>query len=300
MRCILKMGLTPSLAALVLSACGTSQTVRIAAQLDDVQRELLEVKKQLATQTVMNQNLETDLFTFKDRLETLERNRNRRAKTGDELSTVRIRPESGPEARFDARGDAPTPVARRDDPGREPDCALGDVLTEDGQRLPGCGKADGRSARDDRGAPGGSRVEPEPQPAERAVRPSPKRADVEAKTAYETAMSDYRAGRFYQATEAFLDFVDRFPRHEYADNALYWAGECYYTRALWNKALDLFARVVESYPMENKTADAMVKIGLCQMNLGNTQAARDAFESVIGMYPDSPVANLAKQKLEGL
>ena len=51
------MGLTPSLAALVLSACGTSQTVRLAAQLDDVQRELIEVKKQLATQTVMNQNL---------------------------------------------------------------------------------------------------------------------------------------------------------------------------------------------------------------------------------------------------
>ena len=288
--------------ALGVSACGTAQFEFQTRRIDDLEKELIEVKKQLATQTVLSQNLETDLFTFKDRLETVERNRARRVRSAEELDTVKVRPQNGPEAVFDSSSDDPSadlPVARRDDPGREPDCDLPDMLTEDGHKIPGCGKgssAKGPTARVSPLPKGGPPIPAAPK-VEPRVHPSPKASDHAAKDAYDAAMGEYKAGRMNEATDSFLDFVQRFPAHEYADNALYWAGECFYSRALWNKALQHVTDVLANYPMENKTSDAMLKIGLCYVNLGKTDAAREALEQVIEIYPDTPVANLARQKL---
>jgi tol-pal system protein YbgF len=281
-----------------LSACGPSPVELLSKRVDELDRTLGDVKKQLATQTVLAQNLETDLFLYKDRLETVERNRARRARVAEELPAYRIKPESAPEIEF---GDSvATPVvAARTDPG----CDLPDTLTPDGRRVPGCKGGLAASAEPEPKVVASKRGGPSPSEAPKTderVRPTAKASDRTAKDLYEAAMADYKAGRLDQATEAFLDFVQRFPAHEYSDNALYWAGECYYSRALWNKALELFTQVVESYPMENKTSDAMLKIGLCHVNLGNSRAARDAFTSVVDTFPDSPVANLARAKLSEL
>lgn len=279
-------------AAALLLGCGPTQVDVLSKRFDGMERENTEIKKQLAQLNAMLDNLETELFLQKDRLETAERNRNRRIQSPDQLPEVRVKPSAGPEVSFDPQDDRPLPRAERADPGREADCALLDQITPDGRRIPGCGKDPAGPAAQTRDVPPPKSLEP--------VRRTPTRSDKDAKAAYEDAMADLKAGRYNQSVEKFLAFVERWPDHEYADNSLYWAGEAYYTRSLWNKALDYFLQVVEVYPMENKTADAMLKIGLCQINLGNRSAARNAFESVIQSYPDSPVANLAKQKLESL
>ncbi len=271
--------------------CGTARFELLEKRFDVTERENGEIKKQLAQLNAMLENLETELFLLKDRLETAERNRARRIQSPEQLPELRVKPDMVTD-RYDPMNDRPAKRVERPDPGREPPCDELDRITADGRRIPGCAKDPAGPAAEPEGAPPPKSAEP--------VQKKASRSDKDAKTAYDQAMADLKAGRYNVAVDKFLEFVERWPAHEYADNSLYWAGEAYYTRSLWNKALDYFLQVVEVYPMENKTADAMLKIGLCQMNLGNPTAARNAFESVIQSYPDSPVANLAKQKLESL
>ena len=45
---------------------------------------------------------------------------------------------------------------------------------------------------------------------------------------YKTAYDDLRAGRHEAAERGFREFVRSYPHHDYADNAQYWLGECFY------------------------------------------------------------------------
>jgi tol-pal system protein YbgF len=114
---------------------------------------------------------------------------------------------------------------------------------------------------------------------------------------YEAAMAVYHAGAYGDAESAFEAFARAHPRHDYADNALYWKGEAAYDQAHYADALAAFTEVVERYGGGNKAADALLKIGLCYRELGDDPNARDVLSQLIDAYPGERASDIARVKL---
>lgn len=124
----------------------------------------------------------------------------------------------------------------------------------------------------------------------------PQKIDVPSE-AYLKAFGLYSADKYEEAIESFTAFIKAYPDSEYAANAQYWIGECYYTRSDLPKALDSFNKVISNYPQGNKVPDAMLKAGYTLFALKKPEKATPLLESLISKYPDSPAAARAKEKL---
>ncbi len=116
---------------------------------------------------------------------------------------------------------------------------------------------------------------------------------------YRRAFNAYREGRYGPAILDFEEFVARYPTHEYADNAQYWIGECYYSQGQYEQAIVEFQKVVDRYAHEAKAPDALLKIGLSYERLGDPGKARVFWSRVVERYPESEAAREARKKLGG-
>jgi tol-pal system protein YbgF len=114
---------------------------------------------------------------------------------------------------------------------------------------------------------------------------------------YEAAMDLYRSGESEAAAERFAAFVSTYPKHDYADNALYWQGESSYDQGHYSDALSLFTEVVERFGGGNKAPDALLKIGLCYARLGDEANARDVLTQLVAAYPKADATRIAESKL---
>jgi len=109
----------------------------------------------------------------------------------------------------------------------------------------------------------------------------------EAKRDYDAALSQVRAKQYDKALEAFTAFLVRYPDHVYADNAMYWRGECFYGKGEFAKAAEQFEGLLARFPYGNKAPDALLKVGLCQERLGSREQAQKTFAELRDRYPKS-------------
>jgi tol-pal system protein YbgF len=284
-RITTRVALSAAATSLLLSGCANQQVEQLTAQVSELQKQLVEVRKNQAGQQVLMESMETDVFVLKDEVETA---RTHRRGTGGmpRLPTVRIQPQHGPESVYDPRAERVAEVAPRPDPGP----MVFDRLDDGGNLIRGGGL--------------GTAERPAPQP--RAAAPvaperAPERArDRDAVQMYKDSHALVGLKNYTQAIDGFQQFIEKYPTHGYADNALYWMGECYYDRGLWRKSLETFQSVIQNYPLGNKAPDAMLKLGLCHYQLRNKPEAREVLTRVAEIFPKHPVAKIAMSKLEQL
>lgn len=131
------------------------------------------------------------------------------------------------------------------------------------------------------------------------------RIPVRSEASSDTAGADYRAAVELvkaaskdDAVAALRAFLEKHPRHEYADNAQYWLGEAFYAHKDYQHALVEFRATIETYPRGNKVPDALLKVGYCYLALGQTAKARAVLEQVVNLYPKTGPAVLAAKRLE--
>ncbi len=117
---------------------------------------------------------------------------------------------------------------------------------------------------------------------------------------YRAAYDDLRAGRHEEAARQFRDFVKRYPRHDYADNAQYWLGEVYYDQKRFDEAAPEFRAVVQRWPTGNKAPDAMLKLGFTLAAEGKATEARTILRELPSAYPHTEAARLAEERLAQL
>jgi tol-pal system protein YbgF len=110
----------------------------------------------------------------------------------------------------------------------------------------------------------------------------------------------YRAvttGSRAEGRELLFSFLLKYPRHELADNAMYWIGESYYAEESFSDALRYFQRILDEYPDSNKVPDAMVKAAITLQRAGELDQGRFLLNQVIKVYPGTQSAEVARQKL---
>lgn len=125
---------------------------------------------------------------------------------------------------------------------------------------------------------------------------------------YEEAFRAYRQGDYSGSIDRFRTFLQNNPSSEYADNALFWMGECYYKLGDLERAVLTFEDVVKRYPQGNKVPDALYRQATALLELGERSgqrasyapAARQIFERIARDYPSSDRAAEASRQLEKL
>ena len=169
-------------------------------------------------------------------------------------------------------------------------------VVQSGSPKPGKGSKGATAART------ADKPQGQPVPSKQAkTRPVDRKlAAARALDEYKAAYALYNDGSIDEARAAFIEFVDKYPAHAYADNARYWVGECWYDVRDYEKARAEFMKVVSDYPDGNKVPDAMVKVGLCDQNLGRADDARRMYDAVMLTYPDSEAAGVAMKFMERL
>jgi tol-pal system protein YbgF len=126
--------------------------------------------------------------------------------------------------------------------------------------------------------------------------PAP-RATADSLKLYREALEILRAGHPDAARVGFRRFLDANPQHDYADNALYWIGECDYAAGNLGAAERAFRMVVERYPRGNKVPDAMLKLGFTLQALGDEAGGRAVLESLTRAFPRHEAARVAAARL---
>lgn len=127
---------------------------------------------------------------------------------------------------------------------------------------------------------------PEPSPS-----PTPQGSPTEL---YLKAFADYAAGRYQPAIAGFSAFIDNYPGNDYAGNAQYWLGECYYALQDYQQAVQEFEKAAYQYPESGKAPEALLKMVPALRRLNQFEQARDALQLLLRRYPDSPAAARAK------
>ena len=116
--------------------------------------------------------------------------------------------------------------------------------------------------------------------------------------AYNDALNNYFNNDFLEAIQEFRILIEREPTGAYADNAQYWIGECYYSLEDFEAAIAEFEKVF-TFKENNKSDHALFKIAISYQQIGRYLKARESMERFLAEYPDSELANQARDFLKG-
>jgi tol-pal system protein YbgF len=147
-----------------------------------------------------------------------------------------------------------------------------------------------------RAARAGWRDEPSPATVttdddDGAPRSSSSALDPQARPAYDAALGLVRARQYDAALDALAAFLVKWPDHPYADNAMYWRGECYFAKGDYLHASEQFEGVVSRFPAGPKAPDAWLKLGVSHQKLGDPVKAKECFDRLARSYPRSEAAH---------
>ncbi len=135
--------------------------------------------------------------------------------------------------------------------------------------------------------------------------PTPLSAEIRG---YEEAFALYRGGEYEAAIDRFRRFLQNHESSDYADNALFWMGECYFKLGDYERAVLTFQDVVKRYPGGNKVPDALYRQGIALLEIGRRSgdqqtydvAARQIFERIVRQHAQSERVAEAQRQLEAL
>ncbi len=130
----------------------------------------------------------------------------------------------------------------------------------------------------------------------RALASSPE----DEKSSYDEAFQSLKDLKYADAAEKFLNFIEKYPDSEYADNAQYWLGESYYVTRNYDIALEAFQVLLSDHPDSPKIADGLLKIGYTHYELKQWDQARAALTQVQEQYPGTTLARLAGSRLRSM
>ena len=125
-------------------------------------------------------------------------------------------------------------------------------------------------------------------------------SSIQPDQTYSAIYNDYLMGNYDLAIAGFQDFLSNFPDGEYADNASYYLGVCYYEKKRYETSIQAFNQVINLYPNGDKTPPAYYKKALALEQLQKNNEAIETLKKLLTIFPDSQEARMAHQELSNL
>jgi tol-pal system protein YbgF len=115
---------------------------------------------------------------------------------------------------------------------------------------------------------------------------------------YDKAYHEMVAGRLEIAKKMFNLFVEKYPQHPLADNAICWRAYILYNQKRYTEAEQEAKRLIKTYPEGNKVPDAMYIMGEVELKKGNITKAKELFTTITNKYTFTNAALKAKERLD--
>lgn len=117
---------------------------------------------------------------------------------------------------------------------------------------------------------------------------------------FQSAMSDYNAGKYKLASGEFQDVVHYYPLDNMAGTAQFYLGEIAYRQQKYDDAIKAYNAVLEGFTGNTKAPAAQLHKGLALMHMNRREAGIQELRSLIRRYPQTPEAAQARTKLNGM
>jgi tol-pal system protein YbgF len=114
---------------------------------------------------------------------------------------------------------------------------------------------------------------------------------------YDVGTNAFKANQFTNAVRGYEAFLQEFPQHILAPNAMYWIGISHFNLNEFVKARAIQERLLKLYPESSKAPDAMLAIAAVQQEMGDAGSARNTYQDIVARYPDSEAAVKARARL---
>lgn len=131
-----------------------------------------------------------------------------------------------------------------------------------------------------------------------AANPKPAADPAREGQDYESALNQFKAGKYKEAATGFAAFVQKYPDSQLAPNAQYWLGNAWYAQRDCKKSIEAQSLVTTRYADSAKAPDAWLAIATCQQEMGNPTGVRRSLETLIAKYPKSAAAATAQERLK--
>ncbi len=118
--------------------------------------------------------------------------------------------------------------------------------------------------------------------------------------AFHAAYRAYSNKRYDEALAGLANFVHEHPSHSYADNALFWRGECYLAVGKFFRAIGEFERMLRRYPQSEKAPSGLYRIGFAYDQLRDRAKALEYYFRVVDKHPGSDAARRASRRVTAL
>lgn len=105
---------------------------------------------------------------------------------------------------------------------------------------------------------------------------------------YDHAYSLLSAGKYFEAEQAFTEFLKRHPKDDLSANAQYWLAQTFYVRGDFDQAAQAFLAGYQKYPKSPKAPAYLLKIGITLTKIGHKSDACDVFRELAAQFPNSP------------
>jgi tol-pal system protein YbgF len=119
-------------------------------------------------------------------------------------------------------------------------------------------------------------------------------------TMFNNAYREYSNKRIDAALNQFAEFVKTYPNHAFADDALYWRGECFLTQGKFLYAIGELERLTRRYPASDKASSALFRIGFAYDKLRDYAKAAEYYFEVVGKFPGTEGARRASSRMAEL
>ncbi len=148
--------------------------------------------------------------------------------------------------------------------------------------------------------PPGEEMGEEPPPTENEEEKSPLPPNLSPQEIYNMAYADYLKGNFALAIDGFKIYLDNFSQSPFADNALYWIGECHFSQKEYEDAISRYNQLILNYPLGDKVPAAYLHKGISLMELDRKEEALSVFKLMVSKYPLEEETKIAQEKIKEL
>jgi tol-pal system protein YbgF len=115
---------------------------------------------------------------------------------------------------------------------------------------------------------------------------------------FSSALASYNSGQYQLAIQGFQEYLQYYANTDRASDAQFYIGDSYYNMGNYPKAVDEFNTCLERYQSGSKLPTAQLKKAYALLALGETHAGARELRSLISRYPQSPEADLARDRLK--
>lgn len=117
---------------------------------------------------------------------------------------------------------------------------------------------------------------------------------------YQAALSDFNAAKYSLATSEFQDVIHYYPLDPMAGGAQFYLGEIAYRQKNYDDAIKAYNVVLEQYSGSTKAAAAQLHKGFALIATNKRDAGTHELRSLIQRHPQTPEAQQAREKLNGM